>query len=125
MNYITYNEYTQQGGTVAEQAFNRHISRVSRIIDTQTHGRLADFSPIPSEVKELACDLVDYFIANQVGEKNISSRSQSAGNVSESEVYTAKGWGDAMIEVDDIVFNYLSQLKTANGVPVLYRGYGK
>ena len=39
MNYCTYPEYQEAGGTVSEQAFGVLCSRASRLIDSATFGR--------------------------------------------------------------------------------------
>ena len=40
MQYLTYEEYTEIGGTLDLAAFNRNIDRACGIIDNATHNRI-------------------------------------------------------------------------------------
>ena len=60
-----------------------------------------------------------YFSANSV---NVSSRSQSAGGVSESESFVVRSVEERASEVDEMLKDYLLNTTDDNGVPLLYRG---
>ena len=120
MIYLTYEEYFEIGGTLDETAFNRNIDRACAMIDIRTQSRLETFEEIPQIVKVVCADLVDYIATNTV-EKAITSKSQSAGGVSESESYATKTAEDFANDLDRI-FEPLAVVKTKNGVSVLYRG---
>jgi hypothetical protein len=120
MTYLTYTEYKEIGGTLEETAFIRNIDRACAMIDNRTQSRLECFKEIPQIVKVVCADLVDYIATNTV-EKAITSKSQSAGGVSESESYatkTAEGYSTDL----DRIFEPLAVIKTENGVSILYRG---
>ena len=85
MQYLTYEEYTEIGGTLEETAFNRNIDRACAMIDIRTQSRLEAFESIPQIVKIVCADLVGYISTNTVEKPIVSSKSQSAGGVSESE----------------------------------------
>lgn len=121
MHYLTYEEYTKIGGTLDSAAFMRNIDRACGMIDNHTQGRLKTFEEIPPEAKPLCRDLVEYIAANVV-DKAVASHSQSAGGVSESISYNIKTADDFFFDICAIMVDYLSQVYTANGVPVLYRG---
>ena len=121
MTYLTYEEYKSLGGNaVDETAFNRNIDRACAMIDNRTQSRLECFEKIPQIVKVVCADLVDYISTNTV-EKAVTSRSQSAGGVSESESYAVKTAEDYSADLDRI-FEPLAVVKTKNGINILYRG---
>lgn len=122
MTYLTYTEYKELGGTLEETAFNRNIDRSCGIIDNATHNRIADMKSIPQNVKPLCRDLVEYFAANFGSSKQVSSRSQSAGGVSESESFVIRSIEERAGEIDDMVKDYLLNVVDDNGTPLLYRG---
>ena len=120
MIYLTFEEYSEMGGVLDETAFNRNIDRACAMIDNRTQSRLECFEKLPKIVKVVCADLVDYISTNTV-EKTITSKSQSAGGVSESEGYATKTAEDYSADLDRI-FEPLAVVKTENGVSVLYKG---
>ena len=121
MTYLTYTEYKELGGNIIDEAaFNRNIDRACAMIDNRTQSRLEYFKEIPQIVKVVCADLVDYISTNTV-EKTITSKSQSAGGVSESESYATKTVEDFANDLDRI-FEPLSVVKTKNGISILYKG---
>ena len=121
MIYLTYEEYVETGGMLDLTAFNRHISRACAMIDIRTQSRLESFEIVPQIVKTVCADLVGYIANNTVEKPFVSSRSQSAGGVSESESYALKTADDFANDIDRI-FEPLQTVKTKNGISVLYRG---
>jgi hypothetical protein len=121
MQYLTYEQYTEIGGVLEMTAFNRNIDRVCGMLDNATFGRLEKMTEIPRQVKSCCRELVEY-LANNVSGKTITSKSQSAGGVSESESYATKTADDVETEIANIIFDYLGSVKTDKGTPLLYRG---
>ena len=120
MTYLTYGEYAEMGGICDLTAFDRFIDRACAMIDNRTQSRLESFEKIPQIVKVVCADLVDYISMNTVN-KTVTSKSQSAGGVSESESYAVKNAEDFANDLDRI-FEPLAVVKTKNGVSVLYKG---
>lgn len=120
MTYLTYEEYSNMGGVLDSTAFNRNIARACGMIDNRTQSRLECFDEIPQIVKVVCADLVDYISTNTV-DKTITSKSQSAGGVSESESYATKTAEDYSADLDRI-FEPLGVVKTENGISITYRG---
>ena len=112
MQYLTFEEYANLGGTLEKTAFARNIDRCCLMIDNHTHGRFEDFVKLPQELKILCRDLVEYISYNVVEKPALSSKSQSAGGVSESESYTVKTADEFASDIDTMLLDYLSQLKT-------------
>lgn len=124
MTYLTYEEYSNMGGVLDLTAFNRNIDRACGIIDNATHNRIECMAEVPQKAKALCRDLVEYLARNDTTEIAVTSRSQSAGGVSESESYTPKTADDVFGDVSSIVYDYLMSVKDDKGVPLLYRGCG-
>lgn len=120
MLYLTFEEYVELGGTLDYTAFTRNIDRACAMIDNRTQSRLKCFKEIPQIVKVVCVDLVDYISTNTVN-KTVTSRSQSAGGVSESESYATKTAEDYSADLDRI-FDPLSVFKTENGISITYQG---
>ena len=122
MQYITYDEYTSIGGVLDLTAFNRNADRAFGIVDNATHNRVENMAAVPQKVKALCRDLVEYFAVNLGSSRQISSHSQSAGGVSESESYVIRSADERAGEVDDMVKDYLLNETDDFGTPLLYRG---
>ena len=122
MLYINYQEYLNIDGVCDSTAFNRNIDRVCGIIDSATYNRIESMSEIPAQVKALCRDLVEYLVRNVATDAIISSKSQSAGQVSESESYVIKTKEDMSHDIKSMIHDYLISVKDDNGTPLLYRG---
>jgi hypothetical protein len=122
MQYLSYDEYINLGGNLLDlSAFQKNIDRACAMADGRTKGRLAKFEEVPMLAKIVIRDTVDYISSNSVEKPIVSSKSQSAGGVSESESYTIKTAEDYHTDLDRI-FEPLSTIYTANGVCLTYRG---
>lgn len=121
MRYLTYEEYMEMGGTLDLTAFIRNIDRACAMIDIRTQSRLESFSDVPKIVKIVCGDLVEYISTNTVQKSVVTSKSQTAGGVSESESYSVKTADDFANDLDRI-FEPLSMVKTGNGFSIMYRG---
>ena len=121
MIYLPYDDYKTMGGTLDLTAFKRNIDRACAMIDIRTQSRLETFEEIPQIVKVVCADLVDYISTNTVEKPIVTSKSQSAGGVSESEGYATKTTEDFANDLDKI-YEPLALVKTKNGISILYRG---
>ena len=122
MQYLTYEEYTEIGGTLDLTAFNRNIDRACGVIDNATHNRIECMEEVPQRAKALCRDLVEYLARNDTTEIVATSRSQSAGGVSESESYATKTADDVYSDIKNMIYDYLLNVTDDNGTPLLYRG---
>ena len=123
MVYLTYEQYVNIGGALDSAAFNRHIVHACRVVDNETHNRVASMESVPESVQYCVRDLVDYFATANTAKANVASRSQSAGSVSESESY--KSFDDMYGDICNILYDYLLSEIDATGKTILYRGSGK
>lgn len=123
MRYLTYDEYSDIGGTLEKAAFERVIDRACAIVDLYTQKRLQAEFLISERVKACVRDLCEVIYTATNGEKaHLASRSQSAGGVSESESYTAKTAEELTSEMYGIVYDYLAAEATEGGTPLMYKG---
>ena len=80
MQYLTYEEYTEIGGTLDLTAFKRNIDRACTMIDLRTQSRLEDFEEIPKIVKTVCADLVDTSFSLYLhGDRTVRFISDKAG----------------------------------------------
>lgn len=123
MIYLTYEEYSIMGGILDLTAFNRNLDRACGIIDGATRNRINAMDEIPTQVKALCRDLIEYLATNEsVSEKKVASWSESSGVISESVAYTAKGAEDAYADIQTLLYDYLGGIIDKNGISLLYRG---
>lgn len=123
MRYLDFKEYVYLGGVIDETAFNRNIDRACAVVDRATFRRVERMTEVPNRVKTLCRDLVEYLNTNgNVSEKNVTSRSESVGNVSESISYNTKTDNEMQRDIQNMLFDYLYMLYDDNGTPLLYLG---
>ena len=122
MIYIDFEEYKEIGGVLDVTAFNRNIDRVCGVIDNATHNRIEYMADVPQRAKALCRDLVEYLARYSTSDMVVSSRSQSAGGVSESESYVTKTDVELQADIDNMIADYLMSETDDNGTPLLYRG---
>ena len=122
MQYLTYEEYTEIGGTLDSTAFKRNIDRACGFIDLHTQSRLQKVLEVSQRVKACVRDLVEYLANNLSNGKAVTSKSQSAGGVSESESYATKTNDEINCEMLNIVYDYLISETDDCGTPLMYRG---
>lgn len=122
MIYLTYDEYVEIGGICDLTAFNRNIDRACGVIDNATHNRIERMAEVPQRAKALCRDLVEYLARNDTTEIAVTSRSQSAGAVSESESYKVKTSKEIQEEISKMIYDYLGICFDDNGNLLLYRG---
>lgn len=123
MQYLKdYQEYLELGGVCDSIAYVRFSDRVFSIVDNATHNRIEGMTEIPKKAKSLCRDLIEYFANDFGSSKQVLSRNQSAGGVSESESYVIRSIEERTSEVDDMIKDYLLNEVDDNNTPLLYRG---
>ena len=89
---------------------------------TDTQGRIDKMSEVPSEVKAVCRDLIEYFSNNDICKKGVTSESQSQGGTSESVSYERKTHADMERDVSWLIADHLASVKDDEGTPLLYWG---
>ena len=122
MQYLTYEEYTEIGGTLDLTAFKRNIDRACGFVDRHTQSRLQSVLEVSQRAKACVRDLVECLANNVSGAKAVTSKSQAAGGVSESESYATKTDDEINAAMLNIVYDYLATETDDNGTPLMYKG---
>jgi hypothetical protein len=122
MQYLTYEEYNKIGGTLDLTAFSRYIDRACGFVRNETFCRIEKMRDVPGAVRACVRDLVEYLAANTASGKIVTSKSQSAGGVSESESYESKTADEMNCEMQNIVYDYLASVTDDYYTPLMYRG---
>ena len=127
MNYLTYDEYLQYGGTLEEAAFNRLSYKASRKIDRRTFNRLHNDTEIGEPVKRLMFELIGVIGNNDSTAEGYTPLISSEGNDGYSISYAT---GSIMTlemadkKVDELIEEYLQFEKAQNGQFLLSCGLG-
>ena len=122
--YLTYQEYTELGGSLAEAPFKLLEFESRQIVDKYTFGRLQDLETQNQEVKLCIYKLIEtlnsYYISQNenkaISSENIDGYSISYAN---DKIGLEKAKNS---ELYDIVNTYLSECYLDDNTPYLYRG---
>ena len=125
--YLTYEEYVELGGTLDEAPFNILEFEAQKNIDRYTFGRIKEIQEQAKEVKLCVFDLIKTLSNySKYAEQNKAIASESTDGYSISYSASNEGISKAKSsEVKNIIYTYLSDLKTDKDVPYLYRGADK
>ncbi|MBQ6373187.1 MAG: hypothetical protein IJJ45_01730 [Clostridia bacterium] len=127
MEHLTYEDYAGMGGAASEAVFCRLEARANRIVDTLTHGRLADETPLRSTVKYCLAALIDAFAADAAIDAGTGREVAAVRNDGVSVTYAGASsdpGGSTSGRTARIVREWLSGETTAAGVSLLYAGVG-
>lgn len=122
--YLTYNEYTNIGGTLGQTPFNVLEFGARKEIDKYTFGRLKDLDEQEDEVKMCMFELINTlegYNADITRNKEVASESTDGYSIS----YKAPSPTDSLSKENDlkgVIERYLSDCVLPNGTPYLYRG---
>ena len=114
--YLTYQEYKELGGSLAEMPFNILEFKARKIVDTNTLGRLVELQIQVQEVKMCMYELVNAVESNERQGK--SSESIDGYSVT----YENNTTSEHAKQYHDIIWNYLINCRLPKGTPYLYLG---
>ena len=133
--YLTYEEYTEMGGTLDETLFNTLRLDAQGYIDWYTFNRLWDEEEIPERVKICMYQLIGLVAAKS---NLITPQVQSTGGINvnaQAETYSNDGvttkfavlsadllYSKAKQEIEECVNRYLAGVMNSAGRKLLYRG---
>ena len=122
--YLTYEEYVERGGTMAEADFNVAEYKARSYIDYLTDCRVQDMAEVPEAVKMCIMSIIKvdavYGVDAQVDNPAVASfntdgYSESYGSASDQSANANK-------VLNSTIGRMLYGVKDGNGVPLLYRG---
>lgn len=134
--YLTYDEYTEMGGTLDETAFNDLEYEARAFIDWVTFNRLWGEEKIPDRVKECEYHILK-LIQNKMEaltpfaesgsstdgiEKTISSQSNDGVSISYNVLSAKDIIESSEQELHKAVNRYLQGVRNSLGYKLLYRG---
>ena len=115
--YADYSYYIEKyKGSMPEPDFNKMSKSASTKIKASTFGRIDEKNP-QEEVKWCTCVLADKLLSYS---KSEGKSSESVGSWSVS--YDNNSKADTEKTVRDVIKEFLSEVYTEDGTPVLYRG---
>lgn len=123
--YLTYDEYTEYGGTLDSSAFALYGRRAEQLVRSQAAGqtgiRIDALADVPQAVKSCIFDIIQFLSVNAPDVKTVISESQSSDGVTESYSYASKTDEQIVSESEDIIYNSFF----GGGIgELLYRGIG-
>lgn len=126
MDHLTYADYLTLGGTVSEAEFPMLEARAHRIVDTLTHGRLADESPLRDTVRYCLVQLIRAIAADDAltggSGREIKAMSNDGVSVTYGSASSVSGADDARARYSGIVREWLAGEADARGTLLLYAG---
>ena len=125
--YLTYDEYTELGGSLTEMPFNLLEFDARQVIDKYTFGRLKELATQVDDVKICIYRLINALDSyNKIIEGNSAVTSENTDGYSVSYSKVNSNDVDAKNNVlKDIVKIYLIDCKLDDGTPYLYCGADK
>lgn len=127
MEYLTFEEYQNWGGTLDETAFHRLEFKARRKIDRRTFNRLQQDTEIGEPVKRLMFELIGVIGNSDSTSENYIPAIASEGNDGYSISYASGNiltLDKADKKVDELVEEYLQFEKAQNGQFLLSCGLG-
>ena len=127
MKHLTYDEYIIMGGAVSDAAFPMLEARANRLVDTLTHGRLADENPLRTAVKYCLMQLIDAAAADSAINGGTGREVSSMSNDGVSVTFVAgteaaRAGSSAALRNARIVREWLDGETSDRGVMLLYAG---
>ena len=122
--YLTYDEYVELGGSLAETSFSILEFEARQSIDKYTYGRLKDLGEQIQEVKMCIFRLMN--IIDSYKELEIQNKAYSSETIdgySLSFTTPSKATVEARRdEIKEVIKDYLVDCKLDDGTPYLYCG---
>lgn len=131
--YLTFQEYTQFGGTLNETSFNDYEFKARTKVDWYTFNRLQNETTYPEAVKRCVYSLINLLLlqdqagsvsadGNNGAKAGIASQSNDGVSVSYNVLSAQQAIENVEKEVRDTVEQYLQGVVNSLGQKVLYRG---
>ncbi len=122
MSYLTYDEYTDYGGSLDETAFLRLEFKAEKKVDNKTYGRLKSETEYSEAVKRLIFELIGILSNTDYSGEGYSPAVSSEGNDGYSVSFasgTVLTIEAAEEQTNRLIAEYLSEEKDSSGTPLL------
>ena len=131
--YLSYDEYTNMGGTLDETAFEDFEFEARCQVDYRTFNRLKNETEYPEELKRVMYKLIQTAVAKQnsltagnsadgTGTAMVASQSNDGVSVTWNVMSATQLFDYLKYETTDIITKGLSDTRNSLGQRVLYRG---
>ena len=124
MAYLTYDEYRQMGGTMAEVGFPLAELKARKRIDALTQGRVAGMAEVPEEVKAAMMEAISvdgaFSASAQATAPLAASFSTDGYSESDGSAETRTAAIEKQLTAD--IMTLLQGVLDDNGTPLLYAG---
>lgn len=121
--YITYDEYTQMGGTAAEAAFPRLEYMARKRIDRYTQSRVKAMTETPEAVQRCMVELVNAMDKSDPTKTAFEAALSGFSNDGYSESYAEPMTAQTLEKnLYGIIRSMLSDEYDGNGTPLLWLG---
>lgn len=129
--YLTYEEYTNMGGTLDESTFNNFEFEAECFINWITFNRLRNEESYSDEVKRCVYDLISLISlkrstmsgTNDMNTDGSIAQMQNDGvSVTYNTMSAVELFDKASVEARHIVVRYLNGVKNSQGKLLTYRG---
>lgn len=135
MAYLSYEQYSEMGGTLEETLFTPLAMEADTIIDWYTFNRLWNEKEIPIRVKQCEFQLIKFVqtkanlitpdVSDSAGinsNAQIMAQSNDGVSVEYSVLHADEIYHNCEKEIEDLVKRYLNGVLNSVGKKLLYRG---
>ena len=120
--YLTFNEYKEMGGNLAEMPFNILEFEARKLIDRRTQNRLINVEEIPQEVKLCMFALINTIAKYNESNENVGISSETTDGYSVSyHNVTCETISTKVVELQGMITNNLMGV-IVNNEHILYLG---
>ena len=132
--YLTYEEYTNMGGTLDETTFQDYEFRARAKVDWYTFNRLQNEEEYPEAVKRCVYALIKYIrlleqsmmvsdtSADGTTSAGVTSQSNDGVSISYNVISASEGVELANKSISEVINMYLQGVTNSLGHKLLYRG---
>lgn len=118
--YLTFDDYEEMGGSIAEASFLRLEHKARALIDLKTFGRVKDDNPVRDAVKYACFDLIQAMSSMEAAAGGPDAAVQSVSNDGVSVTFA--GAQSAGGRYSAIIRSWLGSETTACGTSLLFAG---
>lgn len=122
--FLTFNDYSNMGGDMDLDEFNRFEYKARAFINQTTHNRIRDETPVRECVQKAMFELIDLLKSKSAAEDSGSTGVSSKTNDGVSVTYASGESVDQYWKrkTNSVLVEYLADEVDSRGIPLLYGG---